>query len=147
MFHVLLVWLMNRRELQELPRTRLHEAAILLAAQCYRGAYYLAGYAVECALKACIARKTRRHDFPNKDKVFKSYTHDLKQLVNVAELQRSLSQEVKSSRQFNINWAIVKDWSEESRYQLAVTPQGAQDLYVAITNRHNGVLRWIRGHW
>jgi HEPN domain-containing protein len=33
---------------------------VLLEAGLYAGAYYLAGYAVECALKACIAKKTAR---------------------------------------------------------------------------------------
>src|SRR5438094_3909647 len=28
------------------------------------GAFYLGGLAIECALKACIAKKTKRYDFP-----------------------------------------------------------------------------------
>jgi len=35
----------------------------------FDGAYYLAGYAVECAIKACIAKGTRRYEFPDKRKV------------------------------------------------------------------------------
>jgi len=46
------------------------------------GAYYLAGYAVECALKACIAKKTQRHEFPDKRRVDASHTHNLIQLLN-----------------------------------------------------------------
>jgi hypothetical protein len=49
----------NRAEFQKLADLRAREAGVLLAAKCYDGAYYLAGYAVECALKECIARKTR----------------------------------------------------------------------------------------
>ena len=44
------------------------------------GAYYLAGYAIECALKACIAKATRRYDFPDRKKVDASHTHDLREL-------------------------------------------------------------------
>jgi hypothetical protein len=44
----------NRAEFQKLADLRAREAGVLLAARCYDGAYYLAGYAVECALKACI---------------------------------------------------------------------------------------------
>lgn len=39
---------------------------MLLTAGMPEGAYYLAGYAVECALKSCIARRTQEHDFPDK---------------------------------------------------------------------------------
>jgi len=48
----------NRRDLQALSRIRLTEAKALLRLGHYDGAYYLAGYAAECALKACIAKLT-----------------------------------------------------------------------------------------
>jgi hypothetical protein len=57
---------MNRRDLQTLAKIRLKEAQALARLRLYDGAYYLAGYAVECALKACIARRTSRYDFPDK---------------------------------------------------------------------------------
>lgn len=68
----------NRKDLQSLARTRLAEAKILLDAGRSDGAYYLAGYAVECALKACIARGTQRHEFPDKKTVDASHTHNLR---------------------------------------------------------------------
>jgi hypothetical protein len=37
-----------------------------LAARFPEGAYYLAEYAIECAFKACIAKRTQQHDFPEK---------------------------------------------------------------------------------
>ena len=46
---------MNRADFQRLADVRIDEAGVLLAAGRWSGAYYLAGYAVECALKACIA--------------------------------------------------------------------------------------------
>ena len=49
---------LKRRDLRELALLRLKEAQVLLANGCWSGAYYLAGYAVECALKACIAKGT-----------------------------------------------------------------------------------------
>jgi HEPN domain-containing protein len=58
----------NRKDLQFLARARLTEARALLDAGHPDGAYYLAGYAVECALKACIAKATQRHEFPDKKK-------------------------------------------------------------------------------
>jgi HEPN domain-containing protein len=50
--------LVDRQDLQELSRVRLKEATALLKLGLFDGAYYLAGYAVECALKACIAKAT-----------------------------------------------------------------------------------------
>lgn len=50
---------MDRRRFQELSRIRLDEAKALLESELSDGAFYLAGYAVECALKACIAKNTR----------------------------------------------------------------------------------------
>ena len=50
--------LVDRKDLQELSKVRLKEATALLKLGLFDGAYYLAGYAVECALKACIAKGT-----------------------------------------------------------------------------------------
>ena len=73
---------MNRSDLRELARERVREARQLLRARAPNGAYYLAGYAVECALKACIAKKTQRYEFPSRDTVNESHTHDLNRLLS-----------------------------------------------------------------
>jgi HEPN domain-containing protein len=75
----------TRKELQKLAGLRLREAEVLLENGCPDGAYYLAGYAVECALKACIARKTVRHEFPDLSRARES-SHDLAELLRVAGL-------------------------------------------------------------
>jgi HEPN domain-containing protein len=56
---------MNRKDFQELSDRRIREAKILFDAGEYSGAYYLAGYSVECALKACFASGVKRFDFPD----------------------------------------------------------------------------------
>ena len=86
---------MNRDDLRGLSTMRLREARILLANGEYSGAYYLAGYVVECALKACISKGTRRYDFPNKDKVSASWSHSIIGLVQIAGLQSALDAESK----------------------------------------------------
>lgn len=55
---------MVRRDFQDLATVRIREAESLLAAGLFDGAYYLAGLAVECALKACIAKATQQYDSP-----------------------------------------------------------------------------------
>ena len=57
---------MNRLGLQTLAQMRLEDAKALEQSGQYAGAYYLAGFAVECRLKACIARKTSSTTSPTK---------------------------------------------------------------------------------
>jgi HEPN domain-containing protein len=64
---------MDRGDFQRLAELRLKEAKALCAAGMYDGAYYLAGYAVECAIKACIAKRTKAEEFPPKPKVVQDY--------------------------------------------------------------------------
>jgi HEPN domain-containing protein len=141
-----LAWLpINRKGLQDLARLRLREAKVLLRSNHSSGAYYLAGYAVECALKACIAKKTKRYDFPEKDTVQASYSHELKKLLVPAGLQ--LDHEAAMRRaDFLRNWKIVTEWKAESRYANH-SNQEAGELLRAITDRKSGVLQWIKQHW
>jgi hypothetical protein len=78
----------NRKDLQTLANLRLREARALAGAAEFSGAYYLAGYAVECGLKACIAKAVKRHDFPDPQQRGKDpYIHDLVQLLALAGLK------------------------------------------------------------
>ncbi len=55
---------MTRNDFQRLQSRALSaNATVLLAAKRYQAAYYLAGLAIECALKSCVASKTRRFEF------------------------------------------------------------------------------------
>ena len=108
---------MNRNDLRELALIRLREARVLLENGNYDGAYYLCGYVVECGLKACIAKQTRRYDFPDRGTVNASYTHNLAKLVKIAGLEPTFDRETRADRRFEVNWSTVKDWLEESRYE------------------------------
>jgi hypothetical protein len=110
------------------------------------GAYYLAGYCIECALKACIAKATVRHEFPDKKRVDLSYTHSLRVLLGVADLEKELAEESKRDAAFRDNWDIVQLWSEHSRYS-ANPAEAARRLIEAVRDRNHGILRWIRLHW
>jgi len=138
---------MNRQELQEISKARRKEAAILLKAKQYAGAYYLLGYSVECALKACIAKQTKRYDFPNKDIIKNAYNHNLETLLKTAGLDYQLKQDMNRNSSLEVNWSIVKDWKETSRYITSVTSAEAKDLYFACTSRTNGILAWIKQKW
>jgi hypothetical protein len=119
---------------------------VLLKARCFDGAYYLCGYAVECGLKACIAKATRRGDFPDLEKVKGNYTHNLPNLIKQAGLEALLQGEMAGDPDFGLNWAVAKEWSEKARYTEHAEKR-ARGLYRAVTNRQHGVMRWIRKHW
>jgi hypothetical protein len=109
------------------------------------GAYYFIGLAVECGLKSAIARKTQRHDFPPKPAIVSGmYVHDLNKLLVAAGLENDLNAAVATNPALKANWALVKDWTIDSRYLL--TGQSAAELYRAVTGR-NGVLKWLRQRW
>jgi HEPN domain-containing protein len=136
---------MTRRDFQRLTRLRLHDARILLKSGNNEGAYYLTGLAVECALKSAIARKTQRHDFPPDPKFLRDsvYIHDLDKLLAAAELKSVLN--ATSNSILKANWALVKGWKHESRYDLRVV-SSAPGFYRAVAGR-NGVMSWLRQHW
>ena len=137
---------MNRSDLKALAIIRLTEAASLVENGHYSGGYYLAGYVIECALKACIAKQTQRYDFPDKRRAQDSWIHEPTKLVQAAGLQTVLQSENARDAKFAANWNVVKDWSEESRYRIT-DQKNAEEIIRAISDRRHGVLRWLRRHW
>jgi hypothetical protein len=134
-----------RRDFKVLADLRGEEARTLLADGRQQGAYYLAGYAVECALKACIAKKTKKFEFPpKKTYVEKIYNHNLKELVILAGLEAQLDKDTKANTAFAANWNTVKDWTEQSRYKTSGL--NGKDMYNAVMGV-DGVLPWIKKRW
>lgn len=138
---------MTRAELQRLARDRLRDAKALLAARRWSGAYYLSGYAVECALKACIIVHLMKSDkFPDRKYSELCWTHNLNQLVGLADLHAALAARVSVDPIFAKHWSFVRDWSEVSRYERK-TKAKALALYTAIVDKKHGMFPWIKSHW
>jgi hypothetical protein len=97
---------------------------------------------VECALKACIAKQTKRHDYPDKQLAQKCYTHKVEELVVLAGLRSELDAD---PHLLNL-WGTVKDWDEQARYERKTRVE-AQTLLDAIMDPGHGVFQWIRRHW
>ena len=97
---------MNRADFQALAIERSEDAAVLLKSGRYACAYYIAGYAIECAFKAIIAQKTKPEDFPPKEAP-RYYTHDLTALVGYTGLNAALTREREIDPVFNEYWDIV----------------------------------------
>lgn len=137
---------MNRADCQRIARQRVREAKTLLEAGHFPGAFYLIGYAVECALKSCIARQVKRYDFPNKKLANAVHTHDLGRLIGAAGLVRAFEDDRKANPALDVNWAVAKDWTEDARYDVGISERQARDLYSACVGR-NGVLPWVKRRW
>ena len=138
---------MNREDLQNLARIRIREAKVLLDAECFAGSFYLAGYAIECALKACLAKQGRGHEFPKKNMAREIYTHDLEDLRAFAGLDDAFTADIESAQALQVNWSVVTVWNEQWRYEPVVERRMAADMYSACTTRTNGILPWIRKRW
>ncbi len=138
---------MNRADLQQLAREQLREAKALLAARCWSGAYYRAGYAVECGLKASIIKHLMATDeFPERRFSEQCWSHNLIQLLTLAGLKDDLNTAFLTDRELSENWETVKDWSEASRY-AHVPKAKAENLYNAITDKKHRVIQWIKARW
>jgi HEPN domain-containing protein len=137
----------NRAELQQLARDRILDAKALLDAARWSGAYYLAGYAVECGLKACVVVYLQKSDdFPEKKFSEQCWTHNLAQLLDLAGLKPVLAADGVADPELLKRWNVVREWTEASRYERW-TKDDAEQLYEAITNKKHGMLPWIKRHW
>jgi hypothetical protein len=135
----------SRADLQRLAEKKLADAKHLLADGRWGSAYYLAGYAVELALKACIAKTFKAETIPDKALVNATYSHDFTNLVGTAGLTADLKSR-QAAQPFAVNWGVAVRWSEESRYE-SKGEQDAKDLIAAIEDATDAVLAWIKTHW
>jgi hypothetical protein len=140
---------MTRAELQQLAMDRIDDANVLLASKRWSAAYYLAGYAVECGLKACILAYLSA----NLDVIFKQrdfskncWSHDLNKLMDLANLTGKWDAECKANGKFDNYWSTVKDWNETFRYEQ-VKQIDSEAFVRAVSDPTDGVLQWITNHW
>jgi hypothetical protein len=139
----------KRTDWQRLADERERDALVLLAAGQWSGAYYLAGYAVECGLKSCVpVRLVGMPELIFLEKRFseKCWTHDIEELVVLADLTTVRSAAQAANADLGKKWDKMRDWSEQDRYRLK-TAAAAREFVSAVTDTTNGVLPWIRTRW
>ncbi len=138
---------MNRSDFQELAELHLQHAKALLEAQLYSGAYYLCGYVVECALKACICKRTNQFDFyPRPEEARDAWTHKFAKLVRVAELDEQFTSARQADNALDVKWREAESWSERSRYERH-SQEEAEDFFAAVSDPAHGVLACIKRFW
>ncbi|MDG6773422.1 HEPN domain-containing protein [Thiomicrorhabdus sp. ZW0627] len=129
-----------------LAQARIDDAVVLCNAGKYSSAYYLAGYAIELAIKACISDLFQTGVIPDKGLVNATYVHDIEKLVNTAGLKPVLQQKLRDDPEFAAYWGIASQWNEQSRYSVT-DPVTATHLIVSINDPEHGVLQWLKQHW
>lgn len=136
---------MTRADFQKLAEERINDAEALLNAGRYSGGYYYSGFAVESALKACVAKNTRQFDFPlPPEEARKIWSHDLNRLLEFSGLSSNLASQPDS---LISNWNSVKRWENDSRYDFGISEDEAKQMYLGITDATYGVLPWLRTLW
>lgn len=128
---------------------RLDDAKVLLAALRRRGAMYMAGYAIECTLKAKLMRKydqdnlldledelRKRKDGSADARVF---THGLEELLMLADGMTRLRQNEGMWRTFN----LANGWTPSWRYSPEPSsPEDAEDFLAAVVT----LKKWIENN-
>lgn len=142
---------MNRATLQHLAGIRVRESQSLLDAGHWSGAYYLVGYALECAIKSCILHHLEKTGMIFRDrkylnKLAGSWTHELDTLLDLADLTAAFGVACGANPALLGFWGVANDWKETSRYEQK-TELEARGLFEAVTHDPNGVLKWLQTHW
>ena len=140
-------------ELKSLADERISEAEILSANAKHEGVFYLAGYAIEFALKVVICERLDAEIFDKSldgsqryisQKALNAFmTHNLKDLLTLSGLRRQLEKDKKNNDDLVAAWSEVANWSEERRYDFGCTERAACDFL----NDSKILLAWIRQYW
>ena len=138
----------SRSDFQKLTDLRMKESQLLLNQKDWDGAYYLAGYALECALKACVMKYVEQTGVIFEDKKYgkKCWTHDLDELFRLAGLTVVRNQAISNNPQLRQNWTVASSWSEASRYRF-IAQLMSENLINATNDPADGVLTWLKNYW
>lgn len=136
-----------------MAQERIKDAKALIDGGRWEFTYYVAGYAVECALKSCVLARMIHTGWVFNESVKNvadCRTHDFQKLVGIAgilgDLNARLKESAISSDGFVDNWQTVVAWTTTSRYE-AKSQAEARKLYDAISTEPDGVMKWIRNYW
>jgi hypothetical protein len=139
---------MNQADLRSLAQERVSDADALIKGGRRSFAYYVAGYAVECALKSCLLARMIYTGwvFQDKAKINDCLTHDFMDIVILSGLTAELNAQLASNPAFVANWGTAIQWKVTDRYGNK-TEAEARALYAAIADDPDGVLKWIMNYW
>lgn len=103
-------------------------------------AWMAAGFAVEFALKAYIMRRERSNAWPSKEARPELYTHDLRKLFQVAELDLATA-----PRELRGALRTVLDWDRAHEYTSRRMSRANARSMVKAAFGEEGVVSWLVG--
>jgi hypothetical protein len=136
----------TRADLRALAQAKLDDAILLFQNRRASNAYYLAGYAIELGLKACIASQVTAETIPDKAFLKNVLNHNFMTLVGLAGLATQLKEASDKDPVFGARWGIVSQWSPDDRYE-SKEPTSVQVFLTAISDPNSGVFQWIKQYW
>lgn len=142
-------------DFQNLSTKRLDEAKALLAVGMSEGAFYLAGYAVECALKAVACKTLDIEIFNQNAEINKGFkTHRIDHLIVLAGLSNKLSAYCSLNGPFQVavnefvnpptNVQTWGAWTEEARYNMNPCNPAVATTFVSNVETF---ITWLKNHW
>jgi len=127
-------------DLEQIAWDKLDDADCLFRGNRFDGAVYLAGYALEIALKVRLCNDHGLSGFPEKlseaDPLTtkKWFTHSLIKLEERSRLNLSSS--------YLTDWSVVQDWDVEARYKKSHKSQDeARDFLDSVQNLVETIIR------
>ena len=130
---VSLSMMLNTVQFQELQKRFVAGARELEKTEQYDLAYYLGGYATECAIKAIICKSIPASTFPPRNPASTHYIHKIETLLGTANLQEALELEISKDNGLKVAFQIVKDWIPDSRYELSkMTRKDCQEFLDSV---------------
>jgi hypothetical protein len=138
--------MVTKKDIEELAQTRLADAIHLFQGARYSAAYYLAGYAVELGIKACIAKFFQANVIPDKAFVTATYSHKLDDLLGLAGIKQEFQDEAKKDSILSAAWGVASKWNETSRYDIW-DQFAAASMIQAVEEPNHGVLQWLKKRW
>lgn len=139
----------TRQQFKELAEVRLNEAELLHKHNFNEGAYYVAGYAAELALKAAICRCLNIEVFDERsvtNRISEPFrVHKLDHLLVFAGLATQLNDDAATDTKLHGSWSTVSGWKEDRRY----APIGSCSAQTTRKYLNAVILfmSWIRKHW
>jgi hypothetical protein len=130
---------LEARPFYQSAKQRFEDAVFLLSAQRTTGAIYLAGYSVECMLKALILSLTPKGNRSNMLKTFRgSKAHSFDWLKNEYFEQGGTPFPSKVSKLF----ALVNTWGTELRYKPGTMRYSDADSFIQAVRE---IMLWADG--
>lgn len=113
---------LGRRQWRLLANERLADLRALHAGQRWSGVYHMAGLTVECGLKAIVAKRFKRDQWPEKDLGSKIYQHKASLLIQyLPDFAKTDLESERLSNSLHLLYAGSKFWAWMSNLGIKIT--------------------------